>query len=74
MFPRYWLFNLFFVQAELQKKYSEEQLPAAYASLENILKSNKGGDGFFVGDAVSSNISPLSPLSPLTRIEGYTFL
>ena len=51
--------NLFFVQAELKKKYSEEQLPAAYANLESILKSNKGGDGFLVGDAVrKQNIKP----------------
>jgi len=40
-------------KAEIKKKYSEEQLPAAYASLEKILKSNKGGDGFFVGDSLT---------------------
>jgi len=46
--------NLFFVQAAIEKKNSEEQLPNAYAGLENILKSNEGGDGFFVGDSVST--------------------
>jgi glutathione S-transferase len=40
-------------KAELLKKYSEEQLPAAYANLEKILKSNKGGDGYFVGDSLT---------------------
>ncbi len=57
---------LFFFQAELKKKYSEEQLPATYASLENILKSNKGGDGFLVGDAVRSH-----DISPLLYVEDY---
>jgi len=40
-------------KAELLKKYSEEQLPATYASLEKILESNNGGDGFFVGDSLT---------------------
>jgi len=38
----------------MKKKFLEEQLPAGYANLEGILKSNKGGDGFFVGDEVST--------------------
>jgi len=38
----------------MKKKFFEEQLPAAYANLESILESNKGGDGFFVGDEVST--------------------
>lgn len=40
-------------KAEAKKKYSEEQLPISYAGLESILKSNKGGDGYFVGDALT---------------------
>ena len=38
----------------MKKIFLEEKLPAAYASLESILKSNKGGDGFLVGDGVST--------------------
>ena len=38
----------------MKKAFFEEKLPAAYASLESILKSNKGGDGFLVGDGVSA--------------------
>jgi len=37
------------------KKFLEEQLPKSLAALENLLKDNNGGDGFFVGDAVTSN-------------------
>jgi glutathione S-transferase len=40
-------------KAELKKKYADEQLPTAYAGLESILKWNKGGDGFFVGDSLT---------------------
>jgi glutathione S-transferase len=40
-------------KAELKKKYAEEQLPVSFAGLESILKSNKGGDGFFVGDSLT---------------------
>ena len=43
----------FFLQAELSKKYEDEQLPASLEKLEKILGSNKGGNGFFVGDAVN---------------------
>lgn len=41
-------------QAELKKKYIEEQLPAFLKHLEAMLVANKGGNGFFVGDAVSN--------------------
>jgi len=43
------------MQAELSKKFLEDQLPKSLAALENLLKENKGGDGFFVGDAVRYN-------------------
>lgn len=41
------------MQTELQKKFVEEQLPAFLTNLDKILKSNKGGDGFFVGDGLT---------------------
>jgi len=37
-------------KAELKKKYVEEQLPQFLTQLEALLKSNHGGDKFFVGD------------------------
>jgi len=37
-------------KTELKKKYVEEELPTFLTYLENILKSNHGGDKFFVGD------------------------
>jgi len=37
-------------KAELKKKFGEEELPASLTYLENILKSNQGGDKFFVGN------------------------
>lgn len=40
-------------KAEGKKKFSEEQLPASYAGLENLLKSNGGGDGYFVGSGLT---------------------
>ena len=43
------------MQAAIAKKYCEEQLPGSLASLEAMLKLNKNGDGFFVGDAVKEN-------------------
>lgn len=36
-------------KAESKKKYLEEQLPAFLTLLEALLKSNHGGDKFFVG-------------------------
>jgi glutathione S-transferase len=40
-------------KAELKKKYIEEQLPAFLKHLEAMLVANKGGNGFFVGDALT---------------------
>ena len=40
------------LQAEQKKKFLEEELPKSLAAIEKLLKDNKGGDGFFVGDAV----------------------
>jgi len=34
---------------ECKKNFREEQLPVSLGHLENILKSNNGGDGYFVG-------------------------
>jgi len=39
-------------QAAIAKKYREEQLPEFLSALEALLKQNKNGDGFFVGDKV----------------------
>lgn len=40
-------------KAELKKKFLEEELPKSLAAVEKLLEGNKGGDGFFVGDAVT---------------------
>lgn len=40
-------------QAEKKKKFLEERLPKFLGYLEDILKENKGGDGFFVGDSLT---------------------
>ena len=40
-------------KAQLTEKYNKEQLPVYYANFEKILKENKGGDGFFVGDSLT---------------------
>jgi len=40
-------------KAEFLKKYLSETAPKLLASLEEQLKKNKGGDGFFVGDKIS---------------------
>jgi glutathione S-transferase len=40
-------------KAELKKKYLEEQLPQFLQQLEALLVSNKGGDGYFVGDELT---------------------
>ena len=37
---------------EIRKKYETEQLPKFLGMLEKLLVSNKGGDGYFVGDKV----------------------
>ena len=41
------------MQAAHAKKYCDEQLPDFLANIEAMLKHNKNGDGFFVGDKVS---------------------
>ena len=45
---------LFFamIQAELKKKFEEDNLPRVLTNLEKLLKENHGGDSFFVGDTV----------------------
>jgi glutathione S-transferase len=40
-------------KAELRKKFLEEQLPVSLDNLEKLLKENKGGDGYFVGDVLT---------------------
>jgi len=52
------LFTFFFEQDEAKKeaakkKFVEEQLPGSLDGLEKLLKENKGGDGFFVGDGLT---------------------
>ena len=44
-------------QAAIEKTYNEEQLPGFLAAIEAMLKQNKNGDGFFVGDEVNENIT-----------------
>ena len=38
----------------MRKKYQEEQMPKFLGMLEKLLVSNKGGDGYFVGDKVNA--------------------
>jgi glutathione S-transferase len=40
-------------QAELKDKFQKETLPTSLGLLEKLLKSNKGGDGYFVGDSLT---------------------
>jgi glutathione S-transferase len=40
-------------KAELKKKFMEEQLPTSLGLLENILKANNNGDGYFVGSELT---------------------
>jgi len=40
-------------KAELKKKYIEEELPQSLTYLEGILKTNAGGDSFFVGNQLT---------------------
>lgn len=37
-------------KAQLKKHFQDEHLPASMAKMEKLLKTNKGGDGYFVGD------------------------
>ena len=41
-----------FIKAEVQKKLEEETIPGCLEKFEKLLKNNKGGDGYFVGDGV----------------------
>jgi len=40
-------------QAEIKKKYLDEQLPAYLTLLEGLLTANHGGEKFFVGDEMT---------------------
>jgi len=40
-------------KVEQKKKYLEELLPEFLTKLEALLVKNKGGDGYFVGDALT---------------------
>lgn len=40
-------------KAEIVKKLKEEDLKKFYTSFEQILKQNKGGDGYFVADSLT---------------------
>jgi len=42
------------VQAEIKKKYSEEQLPGYLTLLEALVKQNHGGDAYLVGTEVKT--------------------
>ena len=45
------------IKDEIKKKYETEQMPKYLGMLEKLLVSNKGGDGYFVGDKVISDSS-----------------
>lgn len=52
------LFHLMFYATEdqksdLAKRWEEEQKPTFLRNLENLLISNNGGDGYFVGDGLT---------------------
>lgn len=52
------IFKFFFLQdnaakAEAKSKYLQEQLPVTLDNFERLLKENKGGDGYFVGDGLT---------------------
>ena len=51
------LICIMFLKEQLFRQYREEQLPTFMKYLENILKQNKGGQGWFVGDNVSEFMS-----------------
>ncbi len=38
----------------MKKKFEDEQCPESLEKLQHLLKRNKGGDGWFVGDDVSN--------------------
>ena len=42
------------LQEELRKKFCEETLPTFFTQLDKHLCGNNGGNGYFVGDSVST--------------------
>jgi glutathione S-transferase len=40
-------------QTELKEKFQKETLPTQIALLEKLLKANRNGDGYFVGDSLT---------------------
>jgi len=56
---------------ELKKKYFDEQLPDYLNKLEALLVSNKGGDGFFVGDSLTWADLYLIRLEGLFSLRGW---
>ena len=40
----------------MEKKFNEETIPNAFNNLEELLKMNNDGKGFFVGDSVSQTL------------------
>lgn len=40
-------------KAAIAKKYCDDQLPGFLTMIENLLKENRNGDGFFVGDKLT---------------------
>ena len=37
----------------MNRAIGEDKAPGAFKRIDNMLKSNNGGDGFYVGDSVS---------------------
>jgi len=48
------------LQAAEAKKYCDNLLPGFLAGIENMLKQNNNGDGFFIGDQVNNVNAVLS--------------
>ena len=48
--------NHFLFQVIKRESYISQQLPAVLSKLENLLKSNNGGNGYFVGETVSVDL------------------
>jgi len=57
-------------KAQLAKKYITEQLPVYYGNFEKVLKENKGGDGFFVGDSLT--VADLTFYHYVSNVSMYT--
>lgn len=53
IFPGYVMCKDAATKAAIEKTYNEEQLPGFLAAIEAMLKQNKNGDGFFVGDELT---------------------